>query len=80
MTKNIFLILSILFLTACTNSGDIYNKKKHKKSDFSSENTAALIFGTALLGAMINNEYYGGGSPTDYDWDWDYQPVNNRWV
>lgn len=80
MTKNIFLILSILFFTACTNSGDVYNKKKHKKSDFSSENTAALIFGTALLGAMINNEYYGGGSPTDYDWDWDYQPVNNRWV
>jgi hypothetical protein len=29
---------------------------------------------------MINNKYYGGGSPTDYDWDWDYQPVNNRWV
>lgn len=77
--KKLFICLCVLTLAACTDGGEIYDSKKHKKSDFSAEKTVGLLAATAILAAAANNNYYGG-STTDYDWDWDYQPANGQWV
>ena len=77
--RKIFICLCILTLAACTDDGEIYDPKKHKKSDFSAEKTVGLLAATAILAAAANNGY-AGGSTTDYDWDWDYQPANGQWV
>ena len=72
----IIISLSLIFIliSACTEDGDIYDSKKHKKSEFSAEKTIGLIIGAAIVGAAAS-EYSGGGSSgiIDYDYDWDYQ-------
>ena len=37
--KKLFICLCVLTLAACTDDGEIYDSKKHKKSDFSAEKT-----------------------------------------
>jgi len=79
----IIISLSLIFIliSACTEDGDIYDSKKHKKSEFSAEKTIGLIIGAAIVGAAAS-EYSGGGSSgiIDYDHDWDYQAGDNSWV
>ena len=71
-------LIVILFIVGCTNDGELYDKKKHKDSEFSAGNTLGLLLGAAIVGAAASQG--GGYSRTDYDWDWDYQPSNFQWV
>jgi len=82
------MIFSIM--SSCTENGDIYDPKKHKKSEFSAEKTIGLIVGTAIVAVAVSEasagdadafaEGFANSSQTDTDHDWDYQPGNNTWV
>lgn len=81
--KLLFSIIFISSLVSCTESGDFYDKSKHKKEEYSETNTAALLLGGLIVAAAASDPDFGGlggGGRTDYDWDWDYQYGNNRWV
>ena len=72
-------ILSLLILFSCTNSGEMYDKKKHTKKDLSKLNSAIAIIGGAIL---LNEAAKAGafsGYGSDTDWDWDYLPGSNQW-
>ena len=75
-------LIAVSFISACTSSGEIYDKSKHKDEDFSAVNTIlGIAAGAALIGAAASSGGGGGGAAVyDYDWDWDYQPANAQWV
>lgn len=75
-------IVTFSFISACTSSGEMYDKSKHKEEDFSAVNTIlGIAAGAALIGAASRSSGGGGGAAVyDYDWDWDYQPANAQWV
>jgi len=75
-------LIAVSFISACTSSGEIYDKSKHKDEDFSAVNTIlGIAAGAALIGAAASSGGGGGGAAVyDYDWDWDYQPANTQWV
>jgi len=79
-------IVFMLLLSGCTKSGEIYDSSKHKKEDFSVENTGLAILGVGVIAACVAvaedclDGVGGSGSTKDYDWDWDYQPANSQWV
>ena len=82
-------VVSALALAGCTHSGEIYDRTKHTKQDFSAKNTTAAVVGTAaavaliVLAAKSGGGGYGGGysgGSYDYDWAWDYRSANGQWA
>ena len=51
------MIFSIM--SSCTENGDIYDPKKHKKSEFSAEKTIGLIVGTAIVAVAVSESSAG---------------------
>jgi hypothetical protein len=80
--KLIICCLIMSLVSACTSSGEIYDKSKHSEEEFSALNTLlGIAAGVALVGAVAKSSGGSGGAAVyDYDWDWDYQPANAQWV
>ena len=83
-SKFMFLVVSLLLITGCSTSGDVYSGKDGEK--FDAGKTIGLAIGAALLYEVSKG---GGGSGSGYsssyrgtsldDDDWDYLPGSSQY-